>query len=892
MDRKTSFLILLLLFSFFIVTVSGSNPENNLGKHEDRKNESITQEFCQKCHNATQSNTTSSFFIGNKGIQKPYGMTINSVSSSGNYTTILEVGQTEHQLGFAFRKDSARQYEGWQWWDTDAFGQEKQKNMVVLSILDNSTGTIKPVKGLTNPPTWPRATFRKYSGEYSYKADNDPSPITTQNNYPDMSKFLLMKNVNLNPVGFNLTNATLNFYTWYSMETDWDYAYVSVSTDGVNWDNLPGSRTTTTNPNGNNLGNGITGSSGGIWVLETMELTPYIGKQIFLEFRFISDQEVNAEGMYIDDIMVSGVRYCPPGYVCTQNMYIALDDYAETAPEEKTLSVNVSYPKMTITNYSDPLTALTGFQYDPQVQQVNLQEYPDHPGTYFGYFIYDGFATQYQGNYNVNLSTNIGGTSVTGSTSFKTTMYGCQNCHNKYNNQETSFIHPNHAMGECALVCHTGSRGMFGVQYMGPPKEASPMHLHNIEYGHSGGWSDTGGQQSYNVSAHLNISCQSCHTPFIHDNTGPDTATVASLTLHGTNTTYSSGTHSGMTCENCHGDLSYPNIPQSQHTLSGVLQNYTPSFTSSISFTDTFVVDVNGLENLTISVTGDDKSIWLYAIGPIDNTTTGLMGPCEHGYPCHIQKNLPVSMEIQNPYIGRWLLSLIMMSPEGIANYTITSNYPIERKPIIKIPECNECHSPSSSGKTNSKYEIPNWNLGFAHADTNGDGILDVQCRMCHDSMHNITVRPCQTCHNKAPVSHPVQEPTFGLYTTTQCLTCHGDPHKVGGGSCIACHSNDVNTSKFGRHANMDTSDGIGVVSDKDCGTCHYNKDMNKSNVYLCSSCHSNNTGIVQVNDSTLIVSNLSHNGQTCKSCHAPVKYHMNGTAGPKGLIDILLKNI
>ncbi|MCX9080696.1 MAG: immune inhibitor A [Candidatus Methanoperedens sp.] len=895
MDRKTSFFIL-LLFSFFIatvVTVSGSNPEGNLGNksHDDVKNETIAQESCQQCHNST-NNGLSPKIEKVKKVQQLYGE-IQSTLSSGNYTAIMEVGQTEHQLGFAFRQDTARQYNGWQWWDTDGFGQDKQKNMIVISVLDNSTGTAKPVTGLTSLPSWPRATVRKYSGTYSYKADNDPSPITTQNNYPDKSKFLLVRNVNLTKTNeHNLTNATLNFHTWYSMEADWDYCYISVSTDGINWINLPGTITTNTNPNNNNQGNGITGSSGGLWVEETMDLTPYIGKNILLAFRFISDDATNAEGMYVDDIYVNGKLYCPPGKVCGQILYTPLYDDAEAAPEEKTLSVNVSYPKMTIINYSNPLTTLSGFHYDQYVQQVNLQEYPDHPGTYYGYFLYYGFAQQYQGNYIVNLNTNINGNSVTGSTQFNTTMYGCQNCHNSYNSQETSFIHPNHAMGECAIVCHSGSRGFFGEQYMGPPTEANPMHLHEMIYGHAGGWSD-GGTGSYNVSAHLNVSCSLCHTGFIHDNTGPDTETVASYTLHGTNTAYSSGVHGNLTCEYCHGNLTYPNIPPNQYSLTGILQNYTPSFTSSLSFTDTYVTDVNGSENLALSITGDNKNVWLYVVGPIDNMTTGVQKACGWGYPCRIRQNLPIDLTVPNTYKGRWLISVIMMQTDGTANYTITSNYPLERKPIIKIPECNECHKNNGIGKTNSQYNIPDWNPGFAHADTNEDGILDVQCRMCHDSMHDIKVKACQSCHISAPVSHPISDPAFSSYTATDCLKCHGDPHNVTGGSCIGCHStNDVNVSKFGRHTDIDISDGAGIVTDKDCGTCHYNKDMNKSHIYLCDACHSNSTGIVSVNDPMLIKGNLSHDAQSCKSCHAPVKYHMNGTAGPKGFIDTLLSKI
>ena len=47
---------------------------------------------------------------------------------------------------------------------------------------------------------------------------------------------------------------TLRFKTWYDIETNWDYAYVEVSTDGTNYVPIPGNITTTYNPNGNNFG--------------------------------------------------------------------------------------------------------------------------------------------------------------------------------------------------------------------------------------------------------------------------------------------------------------------------------------------------------------------------------------------------------------------------------------------------------------------------------------------------------------------------------------------------------------------------------------------------------------------------------------------------------------
>lgn len=95
---------------------------------------------------------------------------------------------------------------------------------------------------------------------------------------------------------------TLRFWTWYDIEPDWDYGYVEVSTDGgQSWVNIAGNITTTSNPNGSNMGNGITGYSGG-WILAEFDLSSYAAQDISMRFRYKSDAYVNEEGWYIDDI--------------------------------------------------------------------------------------------------------------------------------------------------------------------------------------------------------------------------------------------------------------------------------------------------------------------------------------------------------------------------------------------------------------------------------------------------------------------------------------------------------------------------------------------------------------------------------------------------------------
>lgn len=105
---------------------------------------------------------------------------------------------------------------------------------------------------------------------------------------------------------FDLTDEAapvLTFKTWYEIEDGWDYGYVEVSTDGATFVSLEGNITTNENPNGTNLGNGITGSSGG-WVDATFDLSAYAGRTIWLRFRYVTDQAVSKKGWLVDDITV------------------------------------------------------------------------------------------------------------------------------------------------------------------------------------------------------------------------------------------------------------------------------------------------------------------------------------------------------------------------------------------------------------------------------------------------------------------------------------------------------------------------------------------------------------------------------------------------------------
>lgn len=112
-----------------------------------------------------------------------------------------------------------------------------------------------------------------------------------------------------------LSTATLRCWLWYDIEPGWDYAYVEASTDGELWHLLPGKHTTKWNPVGQSYGTGYTGKSGqhvtgrAQWVEERIDLSPFVGQQVWIRFEYITDDSVSGPGLCLDDIAIPQLGY-------------------------------------------------------------------------------------------------------------------------------------------------------------------------------------------------------------------------------------------------------------------------------------------------------------------------------------------------------------------------------------------------------------------------------------------------------------------------------------------------------------------------------------------------------------------------------------------------------
>ncbi|NOQ33252.1 MAG: hypothetical protein GQ567_03510 [Methanosarcinales archaeon] len=715
-----------------------------------------------------------------------------SVDHTDNYTIVLTYGQTPYQIGYR----ASGNVTAWNWWDTGDGMQ--QQNLILAMVLDK---TAHPVGGLSQPSfSLSQTRFRAGLNTYSWKADDDGTGDYSNN--MDIWHW----------VPLDLTghyNPELTFYTWYNISIG-DYGYVKVSTDGGNtWTDLAN----------------YTGDQTGMPVKKKIGLNAYNNTDIILAFNFVSDASGTNEGWYIDDIKVVTGGFTVPFFEWRLFGSTIFRDGATSTPSE--LVVEVSYPSY----------------YSTRTETIKLQEYSK--GLYGGIFYYATNET-YSGRYEINFTNQINGTDPASVvTAFDTTLWGCQasNCHNASSptndpavRNPCDVIHPDNITSStatnCLTACHTPSASQF--------LRATPVHLHEIVYGHYGGficgeagWIEIFNEPNVNIQMYRETSvkrplvqgafdqpshafetapvdCIDCHTKFIHDDTGSVQYHVAlPPALRGTNITY--GVHSNVSCEKCHGDLSYPEFTSGVRSLDGALNDYVPEFMSYEESTETYIIEVDGTAGINVTVVAEDTdhAFLVSLVGPVDNTTTGLgdlnesdpwrgtyLLPSVDGtaifraggkicYPYGEYLNV-VTFDTSPPEQGTWVARILARST-GKFNYTITSNHNIAQKPVIHIPwNCSECHQaspPTGCEDAETELTIPDWDnygLAYTHTDIGDDGSDDVTCRACHNALHDVGILDCVKCHQTPPGGHTSIYSNYANYLATtykDCLRCHNDPH-------------------------------------------------------------------------------------------------------------------
>ncbi len=119
----------------------------------------------------------------------------------------------------------------------------------------------------------------------------------------------LTRTVNLT----NVASATLTYRIWIDIEKDFDYGYLSVSTDnGRRWQTIETPLTTQSDPNGQNLGNAYNGENEAHearWIVEVVDLTRFAGQEILLRFEYVTDDAYVREGFGIEGIEIEALGW-------------------------------------------------------------------------------------------------------------------------------------------------------------------------------------------------------------------------------------------------------------------------------------------------------------------------------------------------------------------------------------------------------------------------------------------------------------------------------------------------------------------------------------------------------------------------------------------------------
>ncbi|MFI5195797.1 MAG: M14 family zinc carboxypeptidase [Chitinophagales bacterium] len=171
------------------------------------------------------------------------------------------------------------------------------------------------------------------------------------------------------------TQAYLNFYAKWAIETDYDSVMVNAAIDGTaNWAPLCGRRTIVRHTGSIPLYDGQEPN----WVQEEMDLHDYIGHKINIQFELGSDLYNTDLGYYFDDVSITAVLDTPLGVHNTIPNVSSLQVYPNPAHDLLNISVTGSA-------FNQPLNAILydclgrevmSFTIDKPNVTINVQQLP------------------------------------------------------------------------------------------------------------------------------------------------------------------------------------------------------------------------------------------------------------------------------------------------------------------------------------------------------------------------------------------------------------------------------------------------------------------------------------------------------------------------------------
>ena len=112
----------------------------------------------------------------------------------------------------------------------------------------------------------------------------------------------------------DISTATFNYAIYHEIEAGYDFAYLSISTDGgQTWQGLETAAMQGISPDDDPSDSAFTErfytSNSHEWVQETADLTPYVGQTVHLRFEYITDPILTFGGLALDNISIPEIGF-------------------------------------------------------------------------------------------------------------------------------------------------------------------------------------------------------------------------------------------------------------------------------------------------------------------------------------------------------------------------------------------------------------------------------------------------------------------------------------------------------------------------------------------------------------------------------------------------------
>ena len=184
--------------------------------------------------------------------------------------------------------------------------------------------------GINNYPTTANSTVSQYAADYYRLFGDGPATLTfTGSNHTPLLKMLPLSGNQMwlanraNYSNMRLTHefdlsgvnsATLEYAVFHEIEAGYDFAYVSVSTDGgQTWQGLAGSQmqgeSASDDPSDVAYTDRFYTGRSREWMQETIDLSPYAGQVVQIRFEYVTDPILTFGGIAFDNIAIPEIEF-------------------------------------------------------------------------------------------------------------------------------------------------------------------------------------------------------------------------------------------------------------------------------------------------------------------------------------------------------------------------------------------------------------------------------------------------------------------------------------------------------------------------------------------------------------------------------------------------------